>query len=68
MSKLMKANIVHTCVWAAITIGISVVFGMRQTAQNWGGEPAKIIVTAVLFAVGFIVDLVLRIYEKRRIV
>ncbi len=66
MSKIMKTNIVHTAVWAVVTVGIVLIFAMRGTARNWGNEPWKVIVSAFLVASGFIVDFFIRVYEKSK--
>ena len=66
MSKLMKLNIMHTFVWSVVTIGVAIIFGMRGTVQSWGDEPAKVAITAALFAAAFIIDAFLRISEKSK--
>jgi len=64
MSKSMKQNLIQVITWSTVAIGVLIVFTRPDTIQDWGDNPTKTLLLALLFLVGFGTDFAIRLMKK----
>ncbi len=67
MSRQMRFHIYHLILWLIVTIGFLIAFSSGKTIENWGDNPKKTLLVAILFVIGYGGDTILRyIFRKKK--
>lgn len=66
MGTFERFHWMHLLVWSGVLAGFLAVFLRPDTLPGWGDNPRKTLMLAILILIGYVGDLSLRYYWKRR--
>lgn len=66
MTRQMKYHLQHLLLWVFVAIGFAAVFFRGDTLAQWGDNPRKTLMAALLIVIGYGGDIALRILYRKR--